>query len=80
MNKWATAIGGASGLTLHNQQRGEQMLSQAQSLDAHRAVIERMRKEGAAALKGIQDRRGGATAPGGPTPAPSKTIRYEDMN
>ena len=71
INKWATAIGGASGLTLHNQQRGEQMLSQAQSLDAHRVVIERMRKEGAAALKGIQDMRnngqpaqGGAAAPG----------------
>lgn len=70
INKWATAIGGASGLTIRNQEMGEKMLSQAQSLDAHRVVIERMRKEGAAALKGIQDRRGGATAPGGGAAAP----------
>jgi hypothetical protein len=65
INKWATAIGGTGGLTVFNQRKGEKMLSQAQNLDAHRAVIERMRKEGAAALKGIQDRRGGAAAPGG---------------
>jgi len=65
VNMWAKAINPSGVLTVENARRGTEMLNSAASPDAHRAVLERMRKEGAAAKKGVDIQRGigGATAP-----------------
>jgi len=65
VNMWAKAINPSGVLTVENARRGTEMLNSAASPDAHRAVLERMRKEGAAAKKGVDIQRGGAAAPGG---------------
>ena len=70
VNMWAKAINPSGVLTVENARRGTEMLNSAASPDAHKAVLERMRKEGAAAKKGVDVQRGiggatgGAAAPG----------------
>jgi hypothetical protein len=65
VNMWAKAINPSGVLTVENARRGTEMLNNASSPEAHKAVLERMRREGAAAKKGVDTQRniGGATAP-----------------
>jgi hypothetical protein len=73
INMWAKAINPSGVLTVENARRGEQMLSNATSPEAHAAVIARMRKEGAASVAGVNQSRGINTAP--PAPAPQSLPR-----
>jgi hypothetical protein len=73
INMWAKAINPSGVLTIENARRGAEMLNQAQSTAAHQAVLERMLKEGSAALGGVNAYRNigpNITTTAAPTAAP----------
>lgn len=77
INMWAKSINPTGVLTVENARRGQEMLSQAQSPEAHTAVLERMRKEGQAAQAGVNAYRGNAPKP--PTPSASNTSGWSNF-
>lgn len=71
INLWGKSINPSGVLTVEAQKRGEQMLSQAQSPEAHAAVIERMKAEGRASRSGVSQSQAGI---GGVRPAAAAPV------
>ena len=75
INLWGKSINPSGVLTVEAQRRGEQMLSQAQSPEAHAAVLNRMLAESQASRGGISQSQHniGINQPSTAAPAPSAT-------
>lgn len=88
INLWGKAINPSGVLTVEAQKRGEQMLSQAQSPEAHAAVLGRMVAESRASKAGVSQSQagiGGVQAPAarivvrtGKDAQGNKVVQYSD--
>lgn len=84
INLWGKAINPSGVLTVEAQKRGEQMLSQAQSPEAHAAVLARMVAESRASKAGVSQSQAGigrnlaATPIASPANAP-RVVHWNDL-
>jgi hypothetical protein len=80
INLWGKAINPSGVLTVEAQKRGEQMLSQAQSPEAHAAVLNRMLAEGQASRGGVSQSQRNIGVPQSASPAGKKVVRTGTLN